>query len=194
MAKRILVLQGHPDPSGNHFGHALAAAYMQAAQQAGHEVRETVIARLDFPLLRTKEDWVNNPPPPVLKAAQDDIVWAEHIVILYPLWLGTMPAVLKAFLEQVLRPNLHGPHKDTSSFFAKPLRGRTAHIIVTMGMPALIYRWFFGAHSLKSLERNVLRFVGIKPLRESLIGLVEGKPERREKWIAKMRRLGAEAG
>ena len=54
------------------------------------------------------------------------------------------------------------------------LTGKTARIVVTMGMPAFVYRWYFGGHSLKSLERNILRFVGIRPVRESLIGMVEG--------------------
>jgi putative NADPH-quinone reductase len=62
-----------------------------------------------------------------------------------------------------------------------------------MGMPALIYRWYFGAHSLKSLERNVLRFVGIRPIRETLIGGVEaiGDAKRRD-WLERLRALGRE--
>ena len=37
----------------------------------------------------------------------------------------------------------------------KGLKGRSAGIVVTMGMPALVYLWYFGAHSVKSLERNI---------------------------------------
>jgi putative NADPH-quinone reductase len=71
------------------------------------------------------------------------------------------------------------------------LKGRSARIVVTMGMPAFIYRWFFGAHSLKSLERNILKFVGVKPIRESLVGLVGVKDDRgRKRWLAKMESLG----
>ena len=62
-----------------------------------------------------------------------------------------------------------------------------------LGMPALVYRWYFGAHGLKGLERNILAFCGIRPIRESLIGSVESKnPSHREKWLARMRALGAE--
>ncbi len=61
-----------------------------------------------------------------------------------------------------------------------------------MGMPAFVYRWYFGAHSLKSLERNILKFVGIKPIRETLIGMVEGKQETRARWLTKMEALGRE--
>ncbi|RME63699.1 MAG: flavodoxin family protein, partial [Alphaproteobacteria bacterium] len=41
-------------------------------------------------------------------------------------------------------------------------------------------------HSLKSLERSILGFVGIKPVRESLVGMVEGSAARREKWLRRM--------
>ena len=41
-----------------------------------------------------------------------------------------------------------------------------------MGMPALVYRWYFRAHSVKSLERNILGMVGIAPVSETLIGTV----------------------
>jgi hypothetical protein len=63
-----------------------------------------------------------------------------------------------------------------------------------MGMPALAYRWYFRAHSLKSLERNILGFVGISPIHETLIGMVgqpgEGDPEAARRWLAKLRKLG----
>ena len=60
-----------------------------------------------------------------------------------------------------------------------------------MGMPALAYRWWFRAHSLKSLERNVLKFVGIKPVRDTIFGMVgEADEPKRAKWLAEMRALG----
>ena len=76
--------------------------------------------------------------------------------------------------------------------WTKRLKGKTARIIVTMGMPALVYRWYFGAHSLKSLERNILGFSGIGPIKESLFGMVEGVGDaKRQKWLTKMRSLGS---
>jgi putative NADPH-quinone reductase len=60
-----------------------------------------------------------------------------------------------------------------------------------MGMPALIYRWFFLAHSLKSFERNILAFCGIGPIKASVIGSIEGLTDRqRAKWLTKIGRLG----
>ena len=62
-------------------------------------------------------------------------------------------------------------------------------------MPAFVYRWYFGAHSLKSLERNILGFVGIGPVSASLVGTVEVMNDAaRHKWLAKMRALGRDGG
>jgi putative NADPH-quinone reductase len=190
MTRRIAIIQGHPDPRGDRYGHALARAYAEGAAAGRHEVRTIDLARLEFPLLRSKEEWDGGAPPDAVRGAQDAIGWADHLVIFYPLWLGTMPALLKAFLEQALRPGFAiGP--GGSGSWKKLLTGKSARVVVTMGMPALVYRWFFRAHSLRSLERNILGFVGIGPIRETLIGGVEASAARRERWLAKLRALGA---
>jgi putative NADPH-quinone reductase len=188
---RITLIQGHPDPAGGHFCHALAQAYSHGASAAGHEVQEIDIARLDFPVLRSKGDWESPVFPEAIRRAQGAIELATHLVIVYPLWLGAMPALLKAFLEQALRPGFAIASAEGAAIWDKLLAGRSARIVVTMGMPALVYRWYFGAHSLKSLERNILGFVGIKPVRETLIGAVEtcGSAQRR-KWLDKLTALG----
>jgi putative NADPH-quinone reductase len=107
-----------------------------------------------------------------LRQAQDDISWAQHLVIFFPLWLGDMPALFKGFLEQVARPGFAFGGDRNNPMAKKLLAGRSARVVVTMGMPALLYRVYFRAHSIKSLKRNVLRFVGIRPVRETLIGMV----------------------
>lgn len=193
MAKRIAIIDGHPDPAGGHLCQALAKAYAEGAQSAGHEVRLVVVARLDFPLLRTKEAFEAGAVPPDIEAAQRDILWSEHLCILYPLWLGTMPAVLKGFFEQAMRPDF-AFEGGNGRWPKRRLGGRTARIVVTMGMPALLYRWYFLAHSLRSLERNILRFCGIKPVGETIFGLVDtAGAARRAKWLGRMRSLGAKA-
>lgn len=189
---RIVLIQGHPDPAGGHYGHALADAYAGGAEAAGHQVRRVEVARLDFPLLRTQQDWTRAPAPAALTEAQEAIRWCEHMVLVYPLWLGAMPALLKGFLEQTLRPGLWAGMEGGR--WRSHLSGRSARVVVTMGMPALAYRWYFGAHSLKSLERNVLRFSGIRPVRHSLIGMVEAKSDAaRARWLDRMERLGRAA-
>ena len=195
MGKRILVIQGHPDPVATHFGHALAAAYSEGASAAGHSLRWTRVAELDFPLLRSQEAWENTAVPPSLRQAQEDILWAEHLVLFFPLWLGDMPALLKGFLEQVARPGFAFTYNEgRTAFTTKGLKGRSARAVVTMGMPALVYRWYFRAHSVKSLERNILGFVGIAPVNETLIGTVGNmKAGDGAKWLRKIAALGSDA-
>jgi len=112
-------------------------------------------------------------------------------VIVYPLWLGCMPALLKAFFEQTLRPGF-AIKPERNSLDAGLLHGKSARIIVTMGMPAAIYRFYFRAHSLKSLERNILRFCGIGPISHCIIGSIEAIGQaKREAWLRRIESLGA---
>jgi putative NADPH-quinone reductase len=190
MAKRILIIDGHPDPAPQRLCHGLANAYASGAVNAGHEVRRLELHALDYPLLRSESDFETGKPPPTIAMAQGDISWAEHIVIVYPLWLGTMPALLKGFLEQVIRPDF-AFERGTSRWPKKRLKGRTARIVVTMGMPVMVYRWIYLSHSLRSLERNILKFAGISPIRETLFGRIKEVDEQtRNRWIDQMITLG----
>ena len=189
---KIAIVQGHPDGSGGHLCHALADSYRSGALAAGHEVRIVDVGKIDFPLLRTKDAFDHGAVPAELESAQATIAWADHLVLVYPLWLGEMPALVKAFLEQVLRPGF--AFTVSRNGWTPRLRGKTARVVVTMGMPAAVYRWYFGAHGLKSLRRNILSFVGIKPVRSTLIGSVEGgNPKRRRGWLANLEKLGSAA-
>lgn len=190
MSRRIAIIQGHPDPLEIHLGHALAHAYADAATAQGHQVRHIVVAQLDCPLLCSKQEWEHGAVPEPIIAAQETIAWAEHLLIVFPLWLGTMPASLKAFLEQVMRPGFAiDPHGQG---FRKRLRGRSARVVVTMGMPAALYRWFYFAHGVRGLVRNVLALCGIGPVRTCYVGLVES-PACAGKWLQRMRAAGAGA-
>lgn len=191
MFKRIAIIQGHPDPAGHHLCHALADAYATGAVQAGHSLRRIDIAGLDFPLLRSQVEFEATPLPGSLREAGEAIAWAEHFLIVFPLWLGTMPALLKGFLEQVCRPGIVFEYR-AQGLPRRLLTGRSARVVVTMGMPSLIYRWYFMAHGLKGLERSVLNFAGVSPVRDSLFGLVANASEaKRRRWINKMATLGA---
>ena len=159
---------------------------------AGHDVRKIDLAVLDIPLLRTMQEFEHGAIPDSLKEAADAVVWAEHLVFVFPLWLGTVPAMLKAFLEQVMRPGTAFAYPAEGEGFAKSLlRGRSARLVVTMGMPATIYRLWFLSHGVAGMRRGILNFVGVRPVRESLFGMVANASNaKRAKWIGQMRVLG----
>lgn len=186
--RRILIIDGHPDPDDRHFIHAAANAYEEGATAGGHEVRRIDIARLEFKLLRSQKEWSETPSPDILDA-QDALRWSEHVAIFYPLWLGDVPALLKGFLEQVARPNFAFQYRD-GGFPEKLLKGRSAHVIVSMGMPAPFYVHIYRAHSLKSLKRNILKFVGFSPVTHSVIGAVGSSADHRNRWLERLRLSG----
>jgi putative NADPH-quinone reductase len=193
MSKHVLIIDGHPDPDRARFIHALADAYAQGASEGGHAVRRIDVGTLDFALLRSASEWETMPPVGAIAKAGEDIAWADHIVLLYPLWLGDVPALLKGFLEQVARPGVAFRYRD-KGMPEKLWKGKSARVVVTMGMPGLLYRLFYRAHSLKSLERNILKFVGVSPIASSVLGMVQSSPEKRSEWLHDMGDLGRAAG
>jgi putative NADPH-quinone reductase len=179
--KHIAIIQGHPDPLGRHFCHALADAYAAGARDAGHDVESIEVARLDFPLLRSRDDLERGSVPEAIRQVQETLTRSDHVVMIFPVWNGAMPALLKGFLEQTFRPASifpdmkPGEQLGFSSYFTqrKALTGKTARVITTMLMPAFVYRWYFHPHP----EKNTLRLSGLGPIRETLIGLVEASDD-----------------
>ena len=74
----------------------------------------------------------------------------------------------------------------------KVFKGRSARIVVTMGMPGLFYRLVYRAHSVKSLQRNILAFCGVAPVRTTVIGTIESR-RGRTRALAAMAALGRRA-
>lgn len=191
MVDRILVINGHPDARPERLCSALADAYVRGAHRAGHEVRRVDVGELEFPLIRSRDEFLT-PPPPAIREIQDALKAANHIVIIYPLWVGGTPGLLKGFLEQVFRYGvaLTAPGEPMQGL----LKGRTARIVVTMGMPAAAFRLMFGGYGLKSLTRGLLWISGVSPIRSTVLGGVEtASPGRRDAWLRKLESLGAAA-
>jgi putative NADPH-quinone reductase len=194
MRPNILIIDGHPDPAAQRLVHALADAYRQGAEEARHDVRVVRVADLTFPVLRSQAEYEKDEPVEEVRQAQHLMDWATHVVIFYPLWLGSMPAMLKALFEQMLRPGFAFSTTTLGKGPAKYLSGKSARIVVTMGMPAFIYRWYFRAHSLRSLQRNILKFVGFRRVRATIVGRA-GSLNRAQcqEWLATLRKLGRAA-
>jgi putative NADPH-quinone reductase len=167
-------------------------AYADAASPAGHEVSHIEIAGIEFPMLRTQEEFNSGTPPASLKPAVDAVVAADHIVLIFPLWLGTMPALVKAFLEQVMRPGVAFSYEKYGA--KKLLAGRSAHIVVTMGMPVWLYQTFFCSHGIRGLRRSVFKFAGFSPVRTTMFGMIDNASDAtKSRWSGIMRKNGAKA-
>lgn len=191
MADRICIIQGHPHDDPAHFCHALAEAYADGAVAGGASVERVEVARIAPACLSDPADFLTPPGDPGMLAAREAILRADHLVIVFPLWLGTLPAMLKAFFEQMYRAAFAIGETAPNEWPKARLKGRSARIIVTMGMPAIAYRfWFFNA-GVSNLKRMILGLPSIGPVRQTTIGGV-GDLDRagREKWLVRVEEFG----
>lgn len=147
--KHIAIILGHPDPRGGHYNHALAEAYTSGARESEHVVETIDVARTEFPILRCRDELDSGAVPDGIRQAQGILSRADHIVLIFPIWNGGMPALLKGFLEQTFRSTFvfpdarPGARLGFSSYFKqrKALSGKSGRIVVTMQMPAFVYHW-----------------------------------------------------
>jgi NAD(P)H dehydrogenase (quinone) len=186
---RIMIVVGHPQSSS--FCGGLAEAYRDGAESAGHEVKLFALANMKFdPILRSGFRQVQ-PLEPDLQAAYECMTACDHLVFVFPLWYGDMPALMKGFIERILQPDLIYRQNTESAMNWSIFSNKAARIIMTMGMPVSIYRFWYRGHALKLLTRNILNFIGIKPVRATLFGMVgTSKPEARERWVRQVQDLG----
>ena len=190
MSRRILIINGHPDPAPERFCAALAEAYAGAAIAAGHEVRRLDIGKMEFPLIRSAVAFEDTDPPPPIAAAQQDLAWAEHLVLIHPVWMGATPALLKGFFEQTFRYGFALP-RPGPGYPRGLLGGKSARLVVTMGMPQTAYRLIFAEVGVRAEETGILALSGFKPIKKTLIGNIEamGQPARR-RWLERVAELG----
>ena len=187
--RKIMIVVGHPQT--NTFCEALGNAYKEAADAAGHQAQLFPLATLTFdPILRNGYRMVQ-PLEPDLQKAYDALAACDHLVLIFPLWCGDMPALLKGFIERILQPDLIARADTENAMNWSIFSNKTARIVMTMGMPVSIYRWWYRGHALKLLTRNILNFIGIKPVKNTLFGMLgTSKPETRNRWVDQIRDLG----
>lgn len=191
--KKILLIQGHPDKES--YCHALAKAYQKGAKEAGAEVRLIRAGELDFNPNLSFGYRQRTELEPCLRQAQEDISWAEHIVMVYPVWWGSVPAVLKGFIDRVFLPGFAFQKRPGSLWWDKLLKGRTARIISTMDQPAWYYRLVYKRPSNNAIKKLTLEFCGIKPVKVTNIGPIKNSKEGfRKKWLEKVEAMGRKRG
>src|SRR6185295_4946423 len=119
-----------------------------------------------------------------IREAVELVRWADHLVFVFPTWWGTMPALMKGFLDRVLMPGFAFQEHDEGSGWDKLLTGRSAHLLTTMDTPTWVYRWIYKAPGLNSLARATLGFCGIEPVRTTVFGVVKDSDcATRERWL-----------
>jgi putative NADPH-quinone reductase len=187
--KHILLINGNPDPSPEKLTSALAKAYREDAEAAGCMVHQINVGGIAFPWLHDAKEFLAGATDKDIVEAQGAFLTADHLVFIFPLWLGSAPALLKAYMEQVARGDFFLDNK-TGGFPRGRLKGRSARVIVTMGMPSLLYRMIYGAHGVKAFNRSILGMAGIKPIVTTLFGGLQIQSRRSGRTIEIVREMG----
>lgn len=189
--RRILVLLGEEYTGG--MARALADAYEKGARAGGHEVRRINIGELHFDPLLHHGYRVIQELEPDLKKVQEDVKWCEHLVVAYPNWWSTMPAILKGLFDRMWLPAFAFRfHKTGGYTWDKLLSGRSARVIITMNANPMLERFAIGDYS-NEIRRGILKFAGFSPVALSCFGPAEkATPEKKEEWCKEMEALGKE--
>ena len=182
MSKRVLIILGHP--STDSVCGAIANNYFEAATHAGHEVRIVQLGALNFdPVLHEGYNQIQTLEQDLLDA-QADIMWAEHLVFVFPLWWGGVPALLKGFIDRTFLPGFAFKYRQGKVFPDKLLKGRTAHLLVAMDTAPGYYKWVYWMPGLHQMRKHTLAFCGIKPLTTLMFGpVLTSTTTQRQRWL-----------
>ena len=183
--KKVLIINGHPDADS--FCSALVKSYAKGCLASGNEVVVLHLVELKFDLnlnggFKSEQVLEND-----LKLAQQQILWAQHIVIVHPVWWGSVPALLKGFFDRVLLPGFAFKYHKNDPMWDKLLKGRSGHVIYTTDTPPLFYKFIFLSPSVNMVKKRVLQFCGISPVKVTGIGPIRTTDLAfREKWLQKI--------
>lgn len=187
--KKILVIDGHPNP--NSFCSSLNQTYVDSAKRSQFEVDTLVLRNLKFDLSLHKGYTEIQELEPDLIKAQEKIKWCEHLVIIYPMWWGMAPALLKGFLDRCWLPGFAFKYHDSDPMWDKLLKDRSARMIVTSDAPYLYNLLIYWNAPYRVMKKMVLKFSGFSPVKLTAIGRVKNLTEQeREKSLRKVSRLG----
>ena len=162
--KKILIINGHPDKES--FNFALAEAYKKGAIASGADVKEIQVSDLNFNPNLSFGYSKRTELEADLIDAQEKIKWAEHLVWFYPVWWGSVPALLKGFIDRTFLPGFAFQKRENSVWWDKLLTNKTAHIISTLDQPTWYYWLVNGRPTYYAMKKMTLEFC--KPIAKLL--------------------------
>jgi NAD(P)H dehydrogenase (quinone) len=186
---RTLIILGHPDKKS--LCAALADNYEKGAREKGGDVMRVNISDLRFdPNLKYGYRQIQNLEPDLLEA-QRLLKWANHIVIVYPVWWGGVPAILKGFLDRTLLPGFAFKFRENSNGWDKLLNGRSGRLIVTSDSPVWWMYLNYFHPAVNMMKKTVLEFCGVSPVTVTSFGSVKNASnKKREDMLYSIYRVG----
>lgn len=186
--KKVFIFLGHECKET--LSCMLADSYESGARKAGYEVRRMNIGDMHFDPLLHEGYKVIQQLEPDLKTFQENIKWADHIVIVHPVWWSTVPALLKGLFDRAWLPAFAYRYGPSGLTWKKLLKGRSARIVMLQNSPRFVTDILFGRYS-NFLKRVILGFAGISPIRLTKFTRTEHRsPAKIESWKRKIYTLG----
>jgi 1,4-dihydroxy-2-naphthoate octaprenyltransferase len=185
----VLIINGHPRKDS--LSEALVNAYWEGAVAAGVNITRLNLYELAFNPNVTHFSPAQQLLEPPIRQAQELIAWAHHVVFIYPTWWGTMPALLKGFIDRVLTAGFAFEDIAGGSGYGPLLSGKSAQIITTMDTPLWVYRWIYRAPGHNAMRRAILQFCGFEMAPTLSFGPVKSSdPAQRQQWLSKVKKEG----
>jgi putative NADPH-quinone reductase len=189
MKKRnILIIVGHPGKES--FSKSIGESYLKGAKSSGNKVKIIYLSEMNFnPNLKEGYKKIQ-PLEKDLLNFQKNILWAEHIVLITPVWWGSVPAKLKGLLDRAILPGFAFKYQKKSILPKRFLKGKSARVFMTKGGSRIFY---FGslAYPGMILRRFVFNFTGIFPVRvKSFYSMNNLSEERVQKILKKVFDIG----
>jgi len=152
--KKVLIINGNPARERKTLCAALADAYENGAKTSGNDVKSLALATLTFdPILHEgyNKDQLLEPD---LHMLRDAMVQAEHWVLVFPLWMGLPPALVKGFLERIITRGFAFEYNGYWPTALPAFKGKSVHIIITcMKVTGITICGLVIDHSPKSSKR-----------------------------------------
>ncbi len=189
---KLLVIDAHPNPQS--LCSALAARYAEGARRAGVDVAVLALRDLRFDLVLHQGYRGEQALEPDLRRARAAIEACDHLCVVTPLWWGSVPALLKGFVDRLFERGWAYRYQPNGRPLGL-LAGRSARVLLSTDSPGWYLRLLQGDPTVKQLVRSTLRFCGFKPVRVTRFGPVRASDEaRRAAWLAQAEGTGAADG
>lgn len=158
--KKIVIICGHPD--ADTYTGSILEHYHLAAEEVGHDVIRFNLGDMQFDPILHKGYKEIQPLEPDLVALQEAITNADHIVIGYPNWWCTMPALLKGLFDRIWLPGFAFNFNKETKSIEKHLAGKTARVYVLSGSHSPFRTWWQFGDYTNEIQYGILEFAGVK--------------------------------
>jgi putative NADPH-quinone reductase len=187
---KILVVLAHPNPGS--FNHAIAGVAVQALKKSGHDVIFHDLYAEGFqPVLSRREIPKGAPVDGAIQRHCQDLASADGIVVVHPNWWGMPPAILKGWVDRVIRPGVAYEFLEGDSGEGVPrglLRARAALVFNTANTAPEREQTAFGDPLQTIWENCIFGLCGVARFhRRTFSVVVTSSPEERKAWLEEVR-------